>query len=257
MVTESSNLPPLVRERSWWASGPGLLLVAAILTSAWAWWLIAYPVVSLGNVAKHPGHFPVVFVHMAGGTLMLLLGAVNLYVGSTRRYFRFHRRIGYVYLLAGTVGSLLAAVLAVGAGHGEKVPGFAFVLEATSDVGWALLFLALAWLGSAAMAYRAARNRRIDSHRAWMIRGYVLTWSFVSCRLVARVPALANLGDGAAIVWLSWIVPLLLCEVVLQWSAGARLARVAPRAQAQDEKIQTREQASDAKAVTDPPVATL
>lgn len=238
MVTDSSKLPPLARERSWWATGPGLLLVAAIATSAWAWWLIAYPVVSLGNVAKHSGHFPVVYLHMAGGTLMLLLGALNLYVGSTRRFFRLHRRFGYIYLIAGTVGSLLAAALAVGAGHGENLPGFSFVLEATSDVGWALLALALAWLVSAAMAYRAARNRRIDSHRAWMIRGYVLTWSFVSCRLVGRVPAFANLGDGAAIVWLSWIVPLLICEVVLQWGEGSRLARVAPRAQAQDRETE-------------------
>lgn len=237
-MTDSSKLPPLVSERSWWATGPGLLLVAAIATSAWAWWLIAYPVVSLGNVAKHPGHFPVVYLHMAGGTLMLLLGALNLHVGSTRRFFRFHRTIGYIYLIAGTVGSLLAAVLAVGAGHGEKQPGFSFVLEATSDVGWALLALALAWVGSAAMAYRAARNRRIDSHRAWMIRSYVLTWSFVSCRLVGRVPAFANLGDGAAIVWLSWIVPILICEVVLQWGEGSRIARVASRARAQDRKVE-------------------
>lgn len=220
------------RQRSWWATGPGVLLVAAVATSAWAWWLIAYPVVSLGNVAKHPEHFPMVFVHMAGGTLMLLLGAVNLYVGATRRFFRFHRRIGYVYLIGGAVGALLAAVLAIGAQHGEKEEGFRFSLEATGDVGYALVVLALAWLGAAAMAYRAARNRRIDSHRAWMIRSYVLTWSFVSCRLVARVPALANLGDGAAIVWLSWVVPLLICEVVLQWGEGARLARAVPPARA-------------------------
>jgi hypothetical protein len=79
------------------------------------------------------------------------------------------------------------------------------------------------------MAYRAARNRRFDAHRAWMIRSYVLTWSFVLCRLVGRVPWLANIGDGAAIVWLSWIVPLLLCEVGLQWSAGARAVRPGSR----------------------------
>ena len=73
------------------------------------------------------------------------------------------------------------------------------------------------------MGYRAARNRRSDSHRAWMIRSYVLTWSFVSCRLIGKAPALANIGDGAAIIWLSWIVPLLACEVALQWSAGKAL----------------------------------
>src|SRR3982751_4691588 len=35
-----------------------------------------------------------------------------------------------------------------------------------------------------------------DSDRAWMIRSYVLTWSFVSCRLIGNVAVLANVGDA-------------------------------------------------------------
>ena len=89
-----------------------------------------------------------------------------------------------------------------------------------NDIGWALAALGMAWLGSTAMAVRAARNRRFDSHRAWMIRSYVLVWAFVLCRLVSKIPSLPELGTGAALVWLSWIVPLFICEVVLQWPAG-------------------------------------
>lgn len=226
------------RDRSWWTTGPGLLLFAAIVTSAWAWGLIAYPVATLANVAEHPKHFSIVFVHMAGGTLMLLLGAANLYVGSTRRFFRFHRKIGYIYLVGGAIAASLAFVLAIASGHGEAGGEFRIQLDAISDTGFALAGLALAWLGSAAMAYRAARNRRFESHRAWMIRSYVLTWSFVLCRLVGRVPWLANLGDGAAIIWLSWVVPLLFCEVVLQWSAGAPGARSAARTPPAQDRVQ-------------------
>ena len=74
------------------------------------------------------------------------------------------------------------------------------------------------------MAYRSVRNKRYDSHRDWMIRSYVLAWSFVFCRIASRIPAVGNLGGGEAFIWLSWVAPILLCEIGLQWNAGARKA---------------------------------
>jgi hypothetical protein len=192
-----------------------LVLIAALMSGAVAWWLIAFPVVALANVEKHPQHFPMVFAHMAGGTFMLFVGAANLYVGATRRHFRHHKTLGYLYLAGGAVGASLALVRALRNPHGDGGAG------GTGDLGYALAALALAWIVCAIMAWRAARNRRYDSHRAWMIRSYVLTWSFVLCRLIGKVPVLADLGDGSAIIWLSWVVPLFICEVALQWSAGS------------------------------------
>jgi hypothetical protein len=74
------------------------------------------------------------------------------------------------------------------------------------------------------MALRAAPNRRLDAHREWMIRSYVLTWTFAGCRAAGTVTALATLGDpgGAAIIWVSWVVPLLACECILQWPSTRR-----------------------------------
>ena len=72
------------------------------------------------------------------------------------------------------------------------------------------------------MAYRAIRNRVFDEHRDWMIRSYVLVWSFVFCRIASRVSDVDQLGNGQAFIWLSWIVPLIVCEMVLQWPRGAR-----------------------------------
>ena len=84
--------------------------------------------------------------------------------------------------------------------------------------------IAAAAIASAALGWRAALNRRFASHGQWMIRSYVLVWSFVFCRIASRVIDL----DGNAFIWLSWVGPILVCEMVLQWDEGARKA---PRGQ--------------------------
>lgn len=213
--------------RSWWGTAPGIILLLAIISSVPAWILIALPVATLSNVAEHSSHFPLVFAHMLGGTMMLVLGALNLYVGSTRRLFRFHRAIGYSYLVGGALGATAALVLSLANVHGKFVEPFAFELTKVSDLGFALAALSVAWLVTAAMALRAAINRRFDNHRDWIIRSYVLVWSFVLCRLIAKVPALAVLGElggGAAMAWFSWLIPLAIAEICLQWKAGAPVA---------------------------------
>lgn len=206
-------------KRRWWLSPAGVVLALALVSGAAAWWLIAAPVVSLARVPAHGAHFAWTYAHMLSGTLMLFGGALNLYVGATRRFFRWHRTIGRVYLVAGAIAAALAIVLALAGKHGKD--GTALVLANVGDMGISLAALGAAWLVAASLGWRAARNRRFDSHRDWMIRSYVLTWSFVACRLLGFVPAFASLGNGAAAVWLTWIVPLLLCEVALQWRHGA------------------------------------
>jgi hypothetical protein len=210
--------------RSWWLSPGGIVLLLGLASGAVAWWLIAAPVAALANAAAHPYHFPQVFAHMVGGTIMLFVGAANLYVGSTRRFWRHHKLLGYLYLAGGTAGATLALVLALASPHRKTLEGMPLTFGNTGETGYALAMLSLAWLVSAAMGLRAARNRRYDNHRAWMIRSYVLTWSFVLCRLLGKVPGLGEFGSSAAIIWLSWVVPLIVCEIALQWRAGKALA---------------------------------
>ncbi len=202
--------------KSWWLSPGGLLLMAGAVSSACAWLLIAGPVATFGNIEKHVGHFGLVYVHMLGGSIMLFCGTLNLYIGLTRRHFKYHRLVGRVYLIGGSIGALIAIVIALGPAH--KKDGTVIL----TNVSTSLTALAIAWLAAAAMAWRAARNKRIDSHRDWVIRSYVLAWAFVFCRLVSRVPEVGGLGDGQAFIWLSWVGPLIVCELALQWRAGAK-----------------------------------
>ena len=212
--------------RSWWITSSGILLLLALVTSSLAWMEIAYPVLTLANVSRHAGHVGWTYAHVVGGTFMLVFGTLNLYIGATRRLFRFHRQVGYLYLAGGAFGAVLALIVSLATLHGKVVRPFAFDLTVVEDSGFGLAMLAIAWLVCAAMGWRAARNRRIDNHRDWMIRSYVLAWSFVICRLLNKIPAMdvvTNLGGGAGFIWMSWLVPLGITELVLQWKAGGPL----------------------------------
>ena len=194
-----------------------ILLALGFISSAWAWWVIAPEVVTFSSagIERHAGHFRLVYFHVLGGTLMLFLGLANLYIGTSRKFFRYHKLIGRVYLIGGGLGAISAIVLTSSAAH--KAAGVSTFTNNTIS----LLALAFAWLLAAGMAFRAVRNRRYDSHREWMIRSYVLVWSFVFCRLVTRVPGVEEMGGGNASIWLSWVGPLVICEVALQWRAGS------------------------------------
>lgn len=148
--------------------------------------------------------------HVVGGTIMLLAGAVALRIGLTRDWFRWHRPAGYTYLAGGTVASVSALIRSFDTQH---TPGLATGA------------LAAVWLAFSAMAFRAIRNRRIEQHRAWMIRSYVAAWTFVFCRFWTRVMPSELQGGETDMIWLTWVMPLFAAEIALQWRAGDRLTR--------------------------------
>ena len=209
------------------ATTAATLLLGALLSSLWAWWLIATPVlsVSAAGLSKHAGHFNLVYLHVLGGTIMLFLGLANLYIGSTRRFFRYHKVLGRAYLVGGGFGTIAAIVITTSVDHkGSGVVAFPGIGN-FSNTTISLLTLSVAWLLAAGMALRAVRNRRYESHRDWMIRSYVLVWAFVFCRIASRVQGVEEMGGGAAFIWLSWVAPLIICEVALQWKAGSNKAK--------------------------------
>lgn len=214
----ATNVQTQNAKRTFWRSSNGVLLAVAVLSSVVAWWMIAWPVVVGRNAADHAGHFVLTFAHMAGGSGMLFLGGLNLYLAAQKAHFPLHRRIGQSYLVVGAFGSVTALVITLSSAHKDAGP----ILTNTSI---SLSMLSLAWLLFSAMGWRAVRNRRFDSHRDWMIRSYVLVWSFVFCRIASRVSTVEDLGSGQAFIWLSWVIPLIISEVVLQWSHGSRKSR--------------------------------
>jgi len=76
----------------------------------------------------------------------------------------------------------------------------------------------------AAMVLRAAKNRRFLVHRDWMIRSYVLTRTFVGCRIATNYDFFPALGAESvtASTWVNSIVPFVIFEIALQWKAGSK-----------------------------------
>lgn len=193
---------------------PAVLFVLALATTLPILWLNVMPMLSGADWQKHAPHLSVLLVHTVGGLCMLVLGAAALYIGWTRRAFRRHKWFGYAYLLLGGTGAVTALFVSIQAPH---EPRSLYMATGT---------LAVVWLSTALMAYRAARNRRFESHREWMIRSYVLTWTFVGCRLATMIDFYPWLGaEGVtAAIWINWIVPLVVCEIVLRWREGERIS---------------------------------
>jgi hypothetical protein len=183
----------------------GLTVVSTVLVFAWNVW----PVLNGAAKAQHPGHWGWVRLHALTGAVLLLTGPLNVYVGQTQRWFDWHRHIGCAYIGAGYTAALAALAVNWQAPHGNP------------SIALSTSLLALAWMGTASMGWRTGAQKRFRAHSDWMIRSYVLTWSFVFCRIGQRSDTAGLLGPdgGALLVWLTWLVPLLIAELLLRWRA--------------------------------------
>ncbi len=146
-------------------------------------------------------------LHMTGGMLALLAGPWQFWTGFRSRYFQLHRWTGRVFLLGVGVGSIGAVRMAV-----STTFGWAF--------GVALLGLAFAWMTTTGMAWYAIVKGQVAVHKTWMVRAYVVTFAFVTFRLLNDYPPLSRLQPGNdranMIMWACWSIPLLVTEVVMQ-----------------------------------------
>jgi uncharacterized membrane protein len=171
--------------------------------------LAALPYLALDQ-SQFAGYWPRrwwLLLHVATGIVALLSGPVQLWLGITDARPALHRRLGLTYVTSVAVSAAAAYYLAL-----------------NTDFGWAfgagLAGLATAWVITTGLAFVAIRRHLYDQHKEWMIRSYVVTTAFVSFRLL--LPVLQATGAGtlneqlAMASWVSWAMPLLVTEAVLQ-----------------------------------------
>ena len=147
-------------------------------------------------------------LHMTSGTLALLIGPLQFWTGFRQRYLNRHRWSGRLFLASVGAGSIAALHMAV-----VTTFGWAF--------GVALVALATAWITTAGMAYISILNCQVQTHKEWMIRAYVVTFAFVTFRVLNDYGPTSHLKpDQDRILtfgWACWAIPLLITEVVLHF----------------------------------------
>lgn len=160
---------------------------------------------------------PVRVLHGGFGILALITAVLQIWPGIRRRFPRFHRWNGRVYLFGGVLPSalLLVAVL--------------FTLrnpENTADFFWGMV-----WLGTSAIAWRAARRREYARHRQWMAYSVAITLVAVTnAALVVLSPHITWLVSPAVVFdslhWFPWVTHLAIAHwLVKRYSAVPYPAR--------------------------------
>ena len=156
--------------------------------------------------------------HIFGGLLAITAGLVQIWLGLTHRTGKPHRMLGKVYGAGVLIGSLGGFYMVF------TIPPGAMVYQA------GLGMLCVAWVLTTSMALWAIRGRRLAQHRDWMLRSYVVSFGFVTVRLVPlflRSWLDMPVGDApdtvdALVAWACWSVPLLVAEPLIQLAAIRR-----------------------------------
>jgi hypothetical protein len=149
--------------------------------------------------------------HISGGLLALVIGPFQFWKAFRNKNIIIHRWMGRTYLVAILIGTFCSTYLA-------------WTSAIRVNFSWALGLqgLAFAWITTASMAFISVMRRRIQQHKEWMIRSYVVTFAFVTFRWLNDLPVAIKLMDkfeerGPTIIWLCWTIPLLITEIVLSW----------------------------------------
>jgi uncharacterized membrane protein len=174
-------------------------------------------------VREHMANVPAFAIaHFIGGAIAMIVGALQLNSRLRAKKLELHRFLGKVYVMGVALGGIGGLVLAINSPSGP-----------VAQLGFGLL--AVAWVLSTAVAYRHIRGKRIEAHRAWMIRSYALTLAAVTLRIYLPFAIFSGSMEQAyvAIAWLCWVPNLIVAEFFIRnrWMSPVphteRIARTA------------------------------
>lgn len=145
------------------------------------------------------------FPHIAGGLVALILGPLQFSNRLRQRHPARHRLLGKIYIGAVLLAAPLAAAMARG------YPAF---------FPWSVGVNALLWLLTTIAAFLTARNRRFDQHRRWMARSYAMASTFVLPRVPVPIAAYTNMSLEASsyALLLFSLVALMTADLIVDFS---------------------------------------
>ena len=164
-------------------------------------------------------HWKVAFyVHVFTSLFALAAGFTQFAPRVLRRWPKVHRWVGRLYVVD--------VCLITGPAS------FIMALYANGGVTSRLAFgiLATLWMGTTALAYRTARQRRWPEHRGWMMRSYALTLSALALRgwKWALAPLFAShpMDLYRLVAWLGFVPNLLLAEWLIRRGRPRRVVEI-------------------------------
>lgn len=198
--------------RGVWAFGALLSVLVALVSYRY----VAGVGLMAPNVMANRFVQPWLVLHAGGASTALLIGAFQFMPRVRASGPWLHRWLGRTYAAGCLIGGVSGLALAAGTSAGPVA-------------AWGFGLLAVAWIFTTLQAWRFARTRRFEAHRAWMVRSFALTFAAVTLRVYIPLSPLAGVHPEeayVAIAWLCWVPNLLLAELWLR----SRPALVAARA---------------------------
>ena len=156
--------------------------------------------------------------HVLTAAIALLAAPLQFVTAVRKRWPRFHRALGWIYVGCCLVSWPLVMRLATFSSCAACAPPF--------------LLWGLVWAVVTAAAVVMAVRREFDAHRQFMVRSWVLMNGFVFVRLDTHLqyplPSGPGIDRASMVLWVSWVIPLLFAEAWLSWGptlAGKRRDR--------------------------------
>jgi hypothetical protein len=181
-----------------------LAVGAYFLVAYVARYLVQWNEATYGSFWPRLGYF---VPHILGGLVAIVAGPWQFWPRIRTRHPKIHRVTGRLYLSGILVGALSGIGLAV-------------TTQGPVPYAAGLFALSMAWLLTSSLAFFAIKQRDFVQHKEWMIRSYVVTFSFVTFRLVTDVLAYFCIGEQMVnytlMAWAAWALPLLMTEAVIQ-----------------------------------------
>ncbi len=141
--------------------------------------------------------------HISFGGIAMLSGWSQFSKKLRAKKLSLHRTLGKIYLICISLSGVAGLYLALFA-NGGLISSFGFG------------GLAIGWLLTSSIAYRAIKKGDIDDHERWMIRSYALCFAAVTLRIWLPISqAVLHLDFIEAyrvIAWLCWVPNLLFAE---------------------------------------------
>jgi hypothetical protein len=148
--------------------------------------------------------------HGVVGALVIFLAPLQFSERLRRRFARWHRIVGRLYV----GGVLILAPLGAYIQHYNERLGGPRSFTVLAAVDAAML------IGVTAIAFLFAYKRKITQHRQWMVRSYAVALVFLESRFVLGVTGWEQLGVEIvqAVIWSCLALSIPLADVVNHWA---------------------------------------